>query len=274
MELTEETGVNKPREYKLTQEEKARLIKGIQAFTIIGSGDINGYHWEDIFSYVKSIPKAKNGMQLYDIINIEEKIGWSAKTVAINFNEIIPGSTIVVNIQHSDILTYSTNLSRESSVELLGEALLHNWNINKIQKSSNLKNIVSPRLCMLVRSKNRNKFAYYESDLEVYSASEIAWSWVDETKMRLVGVRITDGVTKYAWNPNHGHFYEYFTLPMNLEVFSITPNIITTEELINSLVKEKPAKLSFKQSLVFWYKNIVGRISSLMNTVTAKVVAA
>lgn len=37
---------------------------------------------------------------------------------------------------------------------------------------------------------------------------------------------------------------------------------------------KKPAKLSFKQSLVFWYKNIVGRISSLMDTVTAKVVAA
>lgn len=269
MELTEETGVNKPREFKLTNEEKQRLIKGIKAFYILGEGEINGHHWEDLFSYIKSIPRVKNGMQLYDIVDPLKKVGWSAKTKGVRGDKIIPGDVIEVVIQTSDILTYNRNLSRNSSVEELGQALLKNWNENKVARNKTSQKVEDSRICILLKSKNRTQFAYYECELEVYKYDEIEWHWADETKMRLVGTRKADGFIKYGWNPNQGHFYEEIQLPKDLEIISIDVEVLNTEALV-----EKILKPDFKQSLVFWYKNIVGRISSLMDTVTAKVVAA
>lgn len=269
MELTEETGVNKPREFKLTQDEKQRLIKGIKAFYILGEGEINGHHWEDLFSYVKAIPRVKNGMQLYDIVDPTKRIGWSAKTKGVRGDKITPGDVIEVVIQRSDILSYSKELSKDSPVEELGEALLKNWNLEKVAKNMSSQNVDDSRICILLKSKDRTQFAYYECELETYAYDEIEWKWADETKMRLVGTRKADGFVKYGWNPNQGHFYEELLLPKDLEIISIGVEVLNTEALI-----EKILKPDFKQSLVFWYKNIVGRFSSFMNTTTAKAAAA
>lgn len=268
--MTEETGVVKPIEYKLTKEEKQRLVEGIQAYTLIGNGDINGYHWEDLFSHVKSIPKTKNGLKLYDIVNIEKKIGWSAKTKEVTTNEILPGSTVNIVIQRSNIFSHDNTLSKDSPVEQLGEALLRYWNTEKISNNMESQGVEDSRVCILIKSKNRSQFAYYESSIEVYDFEEIEWKWNCDLKIGLTGVRRVDGAIKYVWNPNQSHFREIVYLPKDLEIFSAPTKKMDTSELIEILLK--PKTYSFKETLNFWYKNIVGRVNSFMNKVIAKAV--
>lgn len=285
MELTEETGVNKPREFKLSEVERHKLINRIQAeYSNPNTSSIEGSCWETIFSDVKSIPVQHKTSRLFDVVDTKKKIGWSAKTLSVG-NSITIGNSFTVVIQRSNIFANATDLgfpelSLTSPTEMLGKALIKFWSNSKIQEDKTFQQVEDARVCILIKSKDKTTFAYYEDTLEVPKEEELVWSWKnEENKETLHGTRISDGFLKYTWNPNQRQFREHLVIPDHVMIFKIMPIRLSMDTFTSLIVKEikkqqKPAKLSFKQSLVFWYKNIVGRISSLMDTVTAKVVAA
>lgn len=229
--------------YLLTEEQKRKLVRAIEAvLSIPFIDDLEDFIWESVFTYVKNIPlidplTSIRSKRLFDIVDEEKNIGWSAKALQCN---IKPEIEFELVIQRADIVKKHKQLGfdkldRNSSPDMLGEALLKHWFQEKVAKDSEFQNVNDKRICILLKSRDRKKFAYFEDKLCEYKSSDLEWRWTDETKTGLQGKRKKDGFCVFRWYPNQTQFFERFILPKDAFIFELEPNRIELKETVDLL---------------------------------------
>ncbi|MEI7430884.1 MAG: hypothetical protein WCL27_10545 [Betaproteobacteria bacterium] len=229
--------------FQLSNDEKEKLIIGIEsAFSIPFIDDIEDFIWEAVFAYAKSIPLLDpltgiRSKRLFDLVDPATHIGWSAKALQCS---IYPGVEFELVIQRADIFKKFNELgfprlSVNSPTDQLGAALLKHWDNFKVESDMAFQEVSDPRVCILLKSKDRKRFAYFEDTLERHNPTEIEWKWSDASKVGLQGIRKSDQFVKYRWYPNQKQFFERFALPLDAEIFSLTPMRIPLTEVINIL---------------------------------------
>jgi hypothetical protein len=92
--------------FQLNEFEQNRLIKGVLTTIAIPFIDsIEDFIWEGIFCYTKEVPlvdptKNIRSKRLFDVVDIEKGIGWSAKAVQWSLKV---GGEFEIVIQRADI---------------------------------------------------------------------------------------------------------------------------------------------------------------------------
>jgi len=217
--------------YSQTEKEIERLKNGIvAAFATPFVDDLEDYVWEAIFSYMKDIPLIDTLTNtrrklLFDVIDKENAIGWSAKALRTTVN---PLSEFELVIQRADIFKKAVALGFDalnlaSPTDQLGKALLKHWYEGKVYPDAKNQHVVDKRVCILLKSRNLKRFALYEDRLEEYKQDDLEWHWTDDSRTGLQGIRKEDGFCIFRWYPNQKQLFERFTLPENAPIFDLNP---------------------------------------------------
>lgn len=228
--------------FQLTAPERERLSEAIVAILSIPViDDIEDYVWEAIFAYVKQISIADPIYQirrkhLFDVVDPAQGIGWSLKAIVWSLRAQAEFELV---IQRADILKKATQLgfsklNLKSDPQQLGAALLQHWQ-QKVDDDADRQGVTDRRVAILLKSRSRQQFAYYESILQKYTPDDLHWTWTNDTYTGLQGRRKRDNVLVYRWYPNQKQFFERYILPEDTETFSLTPIRITVDELIRLL---------------------------------------
>jgi hypothetical protein len=236
--------------YNLNDDQKKRLINGIQAtFAIPFVDDIENFIWEAIFAYTKNISIIDplthiRSKRLFDVVDDNRKIGWSIKAVQHQIN--LPCEFEVV-IQRADIFKKATELgfdelSLNSSPEELGFALLKHWYEEKVNKDAQFQSVEDKRVCILLKSRDRRSYAYFESQLVEYFPEHLRWEWTNETRTGLQAKRNSDNQLVFRWYPNQKQFFERFVLPRNAYTFNIEPVRLLTHDIVALLLAKLQGK--------------------------------
>lgn len=236
--------------FTLNADEKERLKSGIKAaFSVPFIDDIEDFIWEAIFAHAKSVPlqdplTTTRSKQLFDLVDPVKEIGWSAKALQWR---VSPGVEFELVIQRADIFKKAEDLgfpplSVNSPPLQLGEALLTHWQDWKVARDMQAQAVSDPRICILLKSIDRKKFAYYEDTLERHVPDEIQWSWTNSSKTGLQGTR--EGFVKYRWYPNQKQFFERFVLPDDAEIIPLSPRRLPLTEVIELLTAKIEAVAS------------------------------
>jgi len=237
--------------YYLTDEQKKRLVEAIRAvYTIPFVDDIEDYIWEAIFTYSKSIPSVDpltniRSKRLFDVVDEERKIGWSIKAAQ---RAITLPCEVEVVIQRADIFKKAKLLdfdvlSINSPTEQLGAALLKHWYDKKVQLDAKVQGVEDKRVCILLKSPDRKDYVYFEEELVEYSENDLKWDWTNDTKTGLQARRIEDNVLIFRWYPNQKQFFERFTFPADAYNFSIEPQRLAVDDVVELLLAKLEDKL-------------------------------
>ena len=245
--------------YQLTTEEKRRLKDGISsAYAIPFVDDIEDFVWEAILAYVKEGADSLDPLtdenarrkDLFDVVDSGNRMGWSAKSLQVA-GQVEPGKIFELVIQRADIFGKSEalgfdQLSKSSDEQILGEALLKHWH-QKIAFDSDLQGVTGNRICVLLKSKGRTRYAYFEEDLEIYSNESVSWQWTNDDKKGLQGIRKSDDFCIYRWYPNQKQLFERFELPEDAYFFDLEPKRLGTPAVavrkIVDLLKDHQSEL-------------------------------
>lgn len=228
--------------YKLTEVQKQRLVNGVRATLSIPLIDsLEDFIWEGLFCYVKQVDFVDpflgiRSKKLFDVVDTNNNIGWSAKTVQWNFKE---GGEFEVVIQRADIFKKRESLgfpelNMNSEPDLIGSALLKHWE-DKIIGDALSQKVTDRRVCILIKNIDNKKFAYFEEDFAIYKLDNIIWNWTNNTKTGLQGIRKEDGFCVYRWYPNQKQFFERFKFGNGNFSFEIEPKRIGLNEIIDLL---------------------------------------
>lgn len=247
--------------YHLSDDEKTRLIRGIQAaYAVPFIHDITDYIWEAIFSYAKSLAlvdplQNTRSKLLFDVVDTQRPladglIGWSAKAKQLEGN-LLPTSSFELVIQRADIFKKGKDLgfdtlNIDTPPDILGKALLQRWNM-KLEGDAIKQKVSDRRICILVKSKNRNTYCCYENMLTTYLQNDLEWTWTDVSRTGLQGARKADRKVVYRWYPNQKQFFEKFTLPENAWFFSLAPRRLPIGEAIDILLNRLDSAESFRR---------------------------
>lgn len=229
--------------YGLDQKEQERLIAGIRAaFTIPFIDDVEDFIWEALFTHVRQVPLVDpltrtRSKQLFDVVDSERSIGWSIKALQ---KKIKPSCEFELVIQRANIFTKHQKLGfgklgKESATSTLGAALLEHWH-RKVQGDAKKQNVVHKRVCVLLKSEDKKRYAFYEDDLEEYAPNDLEWKWTNDNKAGLKGMRKSDGFCVYRWYPNQKQFFERFVLPTDAYIFELSPKRLPFSEIIDLLL--------------------------------------
>jgi hypothetical protein len=228
----------------LTSQEMNRLKAGITAaYGIPFIDDIEDFIWEAIFAYVRNVPLVDplteiREKKLFDIVDKTRKIGWSAKALQTNVGV---GGDFEVVIQRSDIFKKAAELgfkplSVDSAPALLGQALIKHWLEYKIKKDMAAQGVQDPRVCILLKSKDRKRYTFVEQTLEQIPAASIEWRWTSASKSGLQGWHHNQ--LKYRWYHGQTQFFEVFKVPEKAPVLSLSPKRIRLSRVIEVLHQE------------------------------------
>lgn len=235
--------------YQLTKSEADRLK---QAITITLANpfidDIEDFIWEAIFSYAKNLPVVDpltsiRSKRLFDIVDQKTKIGWSAKAVQW---PITQDAKFELVIQRADIFKKAKSLGfkkldKNSPTNLLGRALLKHWYEEKVIKDAKHQGVKDKRVCILLKSRDRKKFIYFEEDIAEYKDSDIEWRWTDKSKTGLQGVRKVDGFCVFRWYPNQKQLFERFVVSKHSLIFKLEPRRLLASDVV-SLLSQRLSK--------------------------------
>ncbi len=238
--------------YNLSNEEKKRLMAGIQAvFAIPFIDDVEDFIWEAIFAYAKGIPLIDpltniRSKRLFDVVDNEQKIGWSIKAAQVPRIRLPYEHEVV--IQRADIFKKANQLGfdalhLDSSTEELGAALLRHWYAEKVKKDAKYQEVEDKRVCILLKSKNKCDYVYFEEELIEYGNKDLKWNWTDHTKTGLQARRRRDDVLVFRWYPNQKQFFERFTFPADAYSFSIEPARLSASDVVELLLAKLEDKL-------------------------------
>ena len=225
--------------YGLTPKESKLLRKGLQAAmaTFFVDG-IEDFIWEAIFAYVKDLKvldplNQTRAKALFDVVNTKKPIGWSAKTgLTTSFDQ---GHEIELVIQRADVFGKRRKLSLESNPASIGKAILEHWN-SKIRQDAISQGVESKRVCILLKSRDNDRFAYLEEDLEEYSPDEIEWAWTNDKRKGLQGRRKSDGRLKFRWYRSGAQLFERFVIPDAIDPIRVEPRRLPVKTVMDFLI--------------------------------------
>ncbi len=230
--------------YHLTDAEKRRLVEAIRAiYAIPFIDDVEDYIWESIFAYVKNIRPVDpltniRSKRLFDVVDRERRVGWSIK--AAQRTIILPCEFEVV-IQRADIFKKAnalgfSALSLDSPPDQLGIALLRHWYNEKVERDAEFQGVEDKRICILLKSRNRQDYVYLEQALVRYNNCDLNWEWTDNTKTGLQAKRASDEALVFRWYPNQKQFFERFTFPVDSYRFHIEPRRLEANDVVEQLL--------------------------------------
>ena len=239
--------------YPLNEKEKQRLVEAIRAvYAIPFVDDIEDYIWEAIFTYTKGIPSVDplshtRSKNLFDVVDEKRKIGWSIKAAQVTQDAIILPCEFEVVIQRADIFTKAkdlgfSSLSIKSSPKDLGAALLKHWYEEKVRQDAKDRGIKERRVSILLKSKNRKNYVYFEEKLVEYRESDLIWAWTNTAKKGLQARRIKDNVLVFRWYPNQKQFFERFIFPEDAYEFCIEPQRLAASDVVEILLAKLEGK--------------------------------
>lgn len=231
--------------YSLSLVEKTQLQRAIwAALSVPFIAGVEGYVWEAIFHYVKRIPLPnphanKRKKLLFDAVDPHNQIGWSLKAVQKSPNS----SFFELVIQRADILKKRNvlgfpKLTLESSPEELGQAILKHWN-NKIANDMKEQGVKYPRLAILLKSPNHQRYALLEQDFHIFTNQELIWSWTDETHTGLQARHKNESVA-LRWYPNQKQLFESFILSENSYRFEVDSTPLAPDIFISAISNVLP----------------------------------
>lgn len=230
-------------QYFLTKNEINRMQNALKtAIAIPFIDDVEDYILEDIWKYVKQIKGLDpfydtRSKDLYDVVDLTKKIGWSVKSIQWNFYENCEFELV---IQRADVFKKSLhlmacNLTIDSEPNLIGKALLKHWSL-KVLGDAEKQGVTSRRVLILLKNSDRSRFAVLEEDIKLYSDSDLEWQWTNDSKNGLKGIAKETGRCVYRWYPAQKQFFERFILPQTAPVFEIDAIRLTESELINTIL--------------------------------------
>lgn len=225
--------------YHLSTKENKLLGKGLQAAmaTFFVDG-IEDFIWEAIFSYVKNLKMVDplneiRAKLLFDVVDFKNHIGWSAKTGLTSSFE--GGREVELVIQRADIFGKNSKFSKKSSPNSIGKAVMEHW-YNKVHNDAITQGVIDKRVCILLKSKRNDSFAYIEESLEEYLPDEIVWNWTNKNKKGLQGRRKTDGKLKFRWYPSGAQLFERFVIPDGVDVIKVAPKRLPVKAVMDFLI--------------------------------------
>ena len=238
--------------YYLNDKEKQRLVEAIRAvYSIPFVDDIEDYIWEAIFTYAKDIPSVDpllhtRSKNLFDVVDRKSNIGWSIKAIQVSQGAIALPRKFEVVIQRADIFKKAEELgfgtlSTKSPTEELGAALLKNWYEKKVQQDAEAQGVAEKRVCILLKSKDRKSYVYFEEKLMEYREDELKWAWTDEKQNGLQATK--DDVLVFRWYPNQKQFFETFICEEDAYSFSIEPQRLAAADVVEILLAKLEGKL-------------------------------
>lgn len=230
--------------YKLSSAEQERLKQAVSAaLSIPFIAGVEGYCWESIFHYVKGLPLSnphinKRRKLLFDAVDERRRIGWSLKAVQKSPDN---DSSFEVVIQRADVIKKRKelgfpNLDLDSSPNELGRAVLTHWN-NKINSDLETQKVNKPRIAILLKSRNHQRYALLEQDLRRYDSNDLVWSWTDKKHNGLQARH--NNATAFRWYPNQKQLFEVFTLSSNCYRFEINSDPFHPDDLIQMLARSR-----------------------------------
>jgi len=78
--------------------------------------------------------------------------------------------------------------------------LMH-W-YEKVEQDAIKQGVIEKRICILLKSRKRTEYAYFEEDLATYDDKDLIWQWTDNTRTGLRGIRKVDGFVAFRWYAN------------------------------------------------------------------------
>jgi hypothetical protein len=227
--------------YNLNKEEKKRFERALRAaISIPFMSSVGGYALEAIWAYAKGVENSINSSkQLFDVTDSDKGIGWSVKSIE---RTPKPNSEFEVVIQRADVINKANELgfpglTINSTPNLIGKALLKHWKL-KVDGDAATQGVTNKRIMVLLKSKNRKKYAIIEDKLHIYESSEMSWEWTNiNNKKGLQGKRNIDGVCIYRWYPSQAQFFERFVIPVKTHQFLLEPKRLGIEKAVEILVE-------------------------------------
>lgn len=229
--------------YGLTPGEREKLGRAIlAALSIPFIDDIEDYIWEAVFSYVKDVVVPDplthiRSKKLFDVVDKGSRKGWSAKALQWSLGTEVEFELV---IQRADVLKKRKELGFpelrvDSDPGELGAAVVKHWN-EKVVADSVEQGVDDRRVAVLLKSRDRRTYAYYEADIETYDAGQLDWAWTSAERNGLQGRRRDDGFLVYRWYPNQKQLFERFKLPAETYQFNLNPRRLEISELIESVL--------------------------------------
>lgn len=228
--------------YQLDEEQLERLKVGIKSSLSIPLIDsLEDFIWEAIFCYAKGVELVDplytlRKKLLFDVVDTPSRTGWSAKSLQWNIYENCEFELV---IQRADIFKKQKdlgfeNLTKESDPNLLGEALMVHWH-KKVKEDAVIQDVDDFRVCILLKTRDNTKYAYFEEELAMYTKDDLYWKWTNDSKTGLQGIRKSDNFVVYRWYPNQKQFFERFKLYDNASIFNLEIERKSMENLIDLL---------------------------------------
>ena len=228
----------------LSPAELIRMQEGITAaYSIPFIDDIEDFVWEAVFAHVRNVTildpfTETRNKKLFDLVDGARRIGWSAKTLSTNVGH---GGNFEVVIQRADIFGKAAELgfkplSTSSKPALLGKALMKHWLDYKVKTDMASQGVTDPRVCVLLKSEDRQRFTFVEQPLELMQASDLKWRWTDEKKRGLQGW--CGDQLKFRWYRGQTQFFEIFKVPFNAPVITLQPKRLPLAKVIQILQAE------------------------------------
>lgn len=236
--------------YALTDSEKQRLRQGIlAAYALPFIDDIEDFIWEAIFTYARDVPLVDplfniRSKRLFDVVDPRQSVGWSVKALQATIN---PPNEFELVIQRADIFKKHAQLgfgplSVDSPTEELGRALLKHWYDAKVLRDARTQGVSDMRICILLKSKDRRRYAFFEDDIQIYTPGEIEWVWTDADRVGLRGIEKSSDLCVFRWYPNQKQFFERFVLTADTYVFELRPQRLTMTEATECLLSKLPKR--------------------------------
>lgn len=211
--------------------------------------DIQGFAWEAVFHYAKGLPLRDplrgKSKRLFDAVDANTKTGWSLKAKECGSKPSTRcGKDIDFVIQRADIyskavqLGYAEGLSREDDPTRLGHAIVTLWNA-KVEEDKAAQTVVHPKLAMLLKSRNRRSYGYFEIDLPVLNSNNLTWKWIGK------GLRgYEDGQVRLRWHQSGKQLFQLLPVPDDSKLFSVEPRRIAMDAFVQFI-----ANLAYGQTL-------------------------
>ena len=218
------------KEFKKNIKENVKLVLSMPF-----AGKLVGENWEHLVADAYTIFHVPKKL-LFDVIDTKTRTGLSVKTI---FGDPSIGARVEPIIARANIFSKANelgfdDLSINDHPQYLGNALIRFWN-NKVETDAKKLKIKKRKISILVKSKNLDKFAYFEKNIDYYNENDFEWAWTDNKKLGLQGKKKDTDYWKFRWSSHENQLVERWLIPRNSFIFKIKPKKFTMDELKEAL---------------------------------------
>jgi len=221
----------------LSDKELVKLVSAVQfCYNIPFIDDVEDFIFESIWSYVKEIridnPLSRT-KRLFDVVDPERRIGWSAKTLVLNSEG---ASECEFVIQRADVFKKGKDLGfpglqEKSKPQEIGNAVLEHWRL-KVEEDAKIQEVNERRLVLLLKNNKRTRFRLIEDRLHVPMSNELTWSWTNEQQIGLQATRKSDSFVVFRWYKNQKQLFERIKIQSKVPSFEVSQNYLSPDVLI------------------------------------------